>query len=107
MRKQLIILIAALVAAAICSRLALAAGEPKNEIPFTAHATPDWFERYAAAHPYGRELGRQLTTATTASDSSLSRDLLVGGSVAGGILLIGAGAFEASRRRGDVPMLDA
>jgi hypothetical protein len=46
--------------AAVCNPIGRA--EPKNQTPFTlttstTNAPPDWFERYAAAHPYGTLLG--------------------------------------------------
>jgi hypothetical protein len=50
-----------LAAALLFAATALANGEPKDQLPFTAGVTqsssaPDWFERYAAGHPYGRNL---------------------------------------------------
>ena len=47
---------------------AQANGEPKNQAPFTAGAAqsnsaPDWIERYAAAHPYGRNLNQPAPSA--------------------------------------------
>ena len=82
-RRQLTALIVSLTAALALATSAFAAGEPKNTAPFTRSApsaasaqqragepknvapfnrvvgrlsvAPDWFERYAAAHPYGRE----------------------------------------------------
>jgi hypothetical protein len=55
--------IAALAVALFFATTALANGEPKNRLPFTAGvaqstSAPDWFERYATAHPYGRNLNR-------------------------------------------------
>lgn len=61
--KQLTGSIVALTAALLFATTALANGEPKNQLPFTAtvahdQIAPDWFERYAAAHPYGRNLNQ-------------------------------------------------
>jgi hypothetical protein len=59
--RQLTGSIVAFAAALLFATTALATGEPKNQLPFTAgvaqsNSAPDWFERYAAAHPYGRNL---------------------------------------------------
>jgi len=75
-----LIRIAAVSAAAMAlAPAALAAGEPKNEWPFTqtvadraavqlgqpaAPAVPDAFERYAATHPYGAGLDQSLAGET-------------------------------------------
>jgi hypothetical protein len=64
--RQLAGSVVALVAALLFATTALANGEPKNQPPFTAtgaqyNVAPDWFERYAAAHPYGRNLTKAAT----------------------------------------------
>ena len=63
-RHHLTLSIAALAVALFFATTALANGEPKTQLQFTAGvaqstSAPDWFERYAAAHPYGRNLNRQ------------------------------------------------
>ena len=60
-RRQITASIVALAAALVFATAALASGEPKNELPFTtaaaqSNSAPDWFERYAAAHPYGHNI---------------------------------------------------
>ena len=78
MRNQLITLIVVLASAMVVSTMARAAGETKNQAPFTrlvvqaqsesrgeaknelpftltSGAVPDVFERYASAHPYGAQ----------------------------------------------------
>jgi hypothetical protein len=78
-------------------------GEAKNELPFTATAgaIPDAFERYASAHPYGRG----ITTTTSNADGGVQWRYAVGGSAIGGVLvLIGLG-FQARRRWHSVPVL--
>jgi hypothetical protein len=62
-RRHLIGSIAALAAALFFATTALANGQPKHQLQFTAAdaqstSAPDWFERYAAAHPYGRNPNR-------------------------------------------------
>jgi hypothetical protein len=107
-------------------------GEPKDERPFTTRVdvnpTPDSFERYAAAHPYGRGLGvattpvatrdsferyaaahpygRGLDVATAASPIAAGastgfhwRDALLGAATAAGALLAAYIGFGAARRR--------
>ena len=124
MRKQLITLIVLLAGAMVVSTMARAAGETKNEAPFTrlvsqgdtesrgeaknelpftatAGAIPDAFERYASAHPYGRG----ITTTTSNADGGVQWRYAVGGSAIGGVLvLIGLG-FQARRRWHSVPVL--
>jgi len=63
-RHHLTVSIAALAVALFFATTALANGEPKTKLQFAAgvaqnSSAPDWFERYAAAHPYGRNLTRQ------------------------------------------------
>ena len=89
--KQLFTLLATLIVAVIAASNAWASGEPKNQSPFNrptaelqklvdtklsatsgagphraaaipGEIAPDWFERYAAAHPYG--VGVQAATDT-------------------------------------------
>lgn len=98
MRKQLITLIIVLGSATVVSTMARAAGdtknqapftrlmvqaqtesrgEAKNELPFTATrvtvTVPDAFERYASAHPYGRGIA---VARSIAEGDVLSRYLL-------------------------------
>jgi hypothetical protein len=79
------------------------AGEPKNMAPFTnrvarRQVVPDWFERYAAAHPYGRDV--VASAPTSASVGFRWRDALLGAAAATAacILLVGLG-FSRTRRR--------
>ena len=83
------------------------AGEAKNELPFTRAAvrrtvsSPDSFERYAAAHPYGRG----LTTPTIARTSTgfRWRDAAIGGAAtAAALALLGSAVGVRARRRGPV-----
>jgi hypothetical protein len=67
LRRQIIGSIIALAAALLVATTALANGESKNQLPFTAAVaqskiTPDWLERYAAAHPYGQDLTNSAPT---------------------------------------------
>jgi len=126
MRKQLITLIVLLAGAMIVSTMARAAGETKNEAPFTRlvaqgdtgsrgeaknelpftatpGAIPDVFERYASAHPYGRG----ITTATSNADGGGHWRYAAGGSAIGGVLvLIGLVGLQTRRRRWhNVPVL--
>jgi hypothetical protein len=74
-----------------------------NELPFTRRLAartipaPDWFERYAAAHPYGTD----LTASTTLSPSRGFhwRDALIGAATAGSLALLCAAAFALIRSR--------
>lgn len=124
MRKQLITLIIVLAGAMVVSTMARAAGETKNEapftrlvaqgdtesrgeakneLPFTANpgAIPDVFERYASAHPYGRG-----TTAMSNADGGVRWRYAVGGSAIGGALvLIGLVGLQTRRRWHSVPVL--
>ena len=65
--------------------VASVAGEPKNQAPFTRTASrvpyvPDWFERYAAAHPYGQDL--TTTNLVTKESHAFSwRDAFAGAAV--------------------------
>jgi hypothetical protein len=125
MRKQFITLIVVLAGAMVVSTMARAAGETKNEAPFTrlvaqgdtesrgeaknelpftatAGAIPDVFERYASAHPYGRG----TTIATSNTDGGVQWRYAVGGSAIGGVLvLIGLVGFQTRRRWHSVPVL--
>ena len=125
MRKQLIILIVVLAGAMIVSTMARAAGESKNEAPFTRlvaqsgtesrgevknelpftadpSAIPDVFERYASAHPYGR--GTRIAVANAGGNSGWR--YAVGGSAIGGVLLlIGLVGLQSRRRSHIVPVL--
>lgn len=125
MRKQLITLIVLLAGAMVVSTMARAAGETKNEAPFTRlvaqgdtesrgeaknelpftatpGAIPDVFERYASAHPYGRG----IATTTSNADAGVWR-YAVGGSAIGGVfVLIGLIGLQTRRRRWhSVPVL--
>jgi hypothetical protein len=62
--RHLLPLLVTLIVAGVAAANAWATGEPKNQSPFNsrivtiriapeASSAPDWFERYAAAHPYG------------------------------------------------------
>jgi hypothetical protein len=62
--RHLLPLLVMLIVAGVAAANAGAAGEPKNQSPFNSRiamiriapeavGAPDWFERYAAAHPYG------------------------------------------------------
>ena len=125
MRKQLITLIVVLAGAMVVSTMARAAGETKNEAPFTrlvaqsgtesrgeaknelpftatAGAIPDVFERYASAHPYGRA----TTIAMSNADGGVQWRYAVGGSAIGGVLvLIGFVGLQARRPSPGVPVL--
>ena len=125
MRKQLITLIVVLAGAMVVSTMARAAGESKNEAPFTRlvaqgstesrgeaknelpftatpGAIPDVFERYASAHPYGRG----TTIAVSNADGTTGWRYAVGGSAIGGVLvLIGLVGLQARRRSHSVPVL--
>src|SRR6476661_4028550 len=73
--------IAALAVALFFATTALATSAPKNQLPLTPRVAqttfaPDWFERYAAAHPYGRNLNTQtLPFAELAADSNRGPDV--------------------------------
>ena len=126
MRKQFITLIVVLAGAMVVSTMARAAGETKNEAPFTrlvaqgdpqsqgeaknelpftstlGAVVPDVFERYAAAHPYGRG----ITIATSNTDGGVQWRYAVGGSAIGGVLiLIGLVGLQTRRRWHSVPVL--
>src|SRR5512146_973921 len=125
MRKQLITLIVVLASAMVVSTMARAAGETKNqapftrlvaqgqiesrgeaknELPFTATpgVVPDVFERYASAHPYGRG----TTMAVSKTDGRVQWRYVLGGSAIGGVLLlIGIVGLQALRRSRSVPVL--
>jgi hypothetical protein len=69
--RHLLPLLVTLIVAGVAAANAWATGEPKNQSPFNsrivtiriapeASSAPDWFERYAAAHPYG--IGVQTAT---------------------------------------------
>jgi hypothetical protein len=102
--------------------VATGGGEPKNEAPFTraatsvtgtatrpaAHATPapDWFERYAAAHPYGQNL--TAATATVADVQGFRwRDALIGAAAALAIVALLASSLSVvlARRRDQLAQL--
>lgn len=127
-RTLLAILAVAVVSAAFVSSAAFAAGETKNQAPFTRIVTPapsgsiagepknmapftiqvarpsvvpDWFERYAAAHPYGRDL---VASAPLAPSGGFHwRDALLGAAAAtaGCLLLVGLG-ITITRHRSQV-----
>lgn len=125
MRKQLITLIVVLASAMVVSTMARAAGETKNEAPFTrlvaeapiaglgeaknelpftatSRDVPDVFERYASAHPYGRG----TTVAVSNPDSGVQWRYVLGGSAIGGLLLlIGLVGLQTRRRPQSVPVL--
>ena len=125
MRKQLITLIVVLAGAMVVSTMARAAGETKNEAPFTRlvaqsdtesrgeaknelpftatpGAIPDVFERYASAHPYGRG----TTIAVSNADGDTGWRYAVGGSAIGGVLvLIGLVGLQSRRRSHSVTVL--
>jgi len=124
LRHTQVILAAALVSAALFSSVAHAgeaknqapftriiaptpsvsvAGEPKNMAPFTSRVVrppvvPDWFERYAAAHPYGRDV--VASAPTIASAGFHWRDALLGAvaATAACLLLAGVGVSRTLRR---------
>jgi hypothetical protein len=127
MRNQLITLIVVLASAMVVSTMARAAGESKNqapftrqiaqaqtesrgeaknELPFTASSStvPDAFERYAAAHRYGRG----IVIARSNEDSGVQWRYVLGGSGIGGVLLlIGLVGLQTRRRSHRVPALTA
>jgi hypothetical protein len=89
------------------------AGEPKNELPFTKVSkrtipAPDWFERYAAAHPYGANLAASASpTMTSVPGGFRWRDALIGAAATLALILIlaGLGLVRSSHRRSN-PILD-
>jgi hypothetical protein len=125
MRKQLITLIVVLASATVASTMARAAGETKNqapftralvqaqsesrgeaknELPFTASRVviPDVFERYASAHRYGRG----TIIVRSSADGFFQWRYVVGGSAIGGVLLlIGLVRLQTRRRSHSVPAL--
>jgi hypothetical protein len=125
MRNQLITLIVVLAGAMVVSTMARAAGESKNQAPFTRQiaqaqtesrgeaknelpftvsstAVPDVFERYAASHPYGRG----IVTARSSEDGGVQWRYVLGGSAFGGVLLlIGLAGLQTRRRSHRVPAL--
>jgi hypothetical protein len=127
MRNQLITLIVVLASAMVVSTMARAAGESKNQAPFTRQivqaqtesrgeakneppftagstAVPDVFERYATAHPYGRG----IVIARSNEDSGVQWRYVLGGSGIGGVLLlIGLVGLQTRRRSHRVPALTA
>jgi len=156
-RRQFTVLIVSLAAALALATSALATGEPKNIAPFTrvtgsaqsaqrlaaepknvapfnravtgSSVAPDWFERYAAAHPYGRGIGpvsastatnvpdaferyaaahpygQNLASPPLTSDAQAAnfqwRDALIGAAATAGLLLLAAASvlLAVSRRR--------
>lgn len=125
MRKQLITLIVVLAGAMVVSTMARAAGESKNQAPFTRQivqgqtesrgeaknelpftassgAVPDVFERYASAHPYGRG----TAIAGSNADGGVQWRYVLGGSAIGGVLLlIGLAGLQVRRRSHSVEAL--
>lgn len=125
-RRQLTALIVSLTAALALATSAFAAGEPKNSAPFTRSApsaasaqqragepknvapfnrvvgrlsvAPDWFERYAAAHPYGRDVASPLVSDTQAATFRW-RDALIGAAASAGLLLLVTSIFLVISRR--------
>jgi hypothetical protein len=83
-------------------------GERKNQLPFTkrvaGHAaqtySPDWFERYAAAHPYGQDL-TSAAVSPASSNGFRWRDAFLGAAAALAIvaLLASSLVFLRSRQR--------
>ena len=126
MRKHFITLIVLVAAAMVVSTMARAAGESKNQAPFTrlqtqvqsestgeakndvpftatAGAVPDVFERYAAQHPYGRGI---TVAATQNDDGGVQWRYVAGGASIGGLLvLIGLGGLQLRRRSQVGPVL--
>jgi hypothetical protein len=82
-------------------------GEAKNELPFTSRpsVSPDAFERYAAAHPYGR--GLATTVAVSKSDSGFDwRYVVVGVSACAALLIIGTAVYQSRRRPDTTAVID-
>jgi hypothetical protein len=127
MRNQLITLIVVLASAMVVSTMARAAGESKNQAPFTRQiaqaqtesrgeakneppftagstAVPDVFERYATAHPYGRG----IVSARSNENGGVQWRYVLGGSGIGGVLLlVGLVGLQTRRRSHRVPALTA
>jgi hypothetical protein len=119
---KVIVLITALVSAMLLSSTAMAgeaknqtpftnktttgtavAGDAKNELPFTRvvvhDAAPlDWFERYAAAHPYG---GGVAATIVPTSSGFRWGDAAIGSATTGAaaVLLLSAILLSVRRRK--------
>jgi hypothetical protein len=126
-RRQLTALIVSLTAALALATSASAAGEPKNTAPFTRSApsaasaqplaaepknvapfnrvvgrtsvAPDWFERYAAAHPYGRDVIASPPVSDTQAATFRWRDALIGAAASAGLLLLVTSIFLVISRR--------
>jgi hypothetical protein len=126
-RRQLTALIVSLTAALALATSASAAGEPKNTAPFTRSApsaasaqplaaepknvapfnrvvgrtsvAPDWFERYAAAHPYGRDVIASSPLSDTEAATFRWRDALIGAAASAGLLLLVTSIFLVISRK--------
>src|SRR5262249_39267308 len=78
-------------------------GEQKNTLPFTrqvASVQPiagDWFERYAAAHPYGRDVVE--VAAVPSAGSPWWDALIVGAAATAGLALVILAALGVRPRR--------
>lgn len=87
-------------------------GEPKNMVPFTHHVTPtrpapDWFERYAAAHPYGQDAVADASAPITSAGGFHWPEALLGAAAATIACLLGVGlVVTRTRRRNDTAARD-
>jgi hypothetical protein len=79
-------------------------GEPKNVVPFMlgaprSRAVPDWFERYAAAHPYGRGVAAPVSVPVASSAGFHWREALLGAAAATAACLLCVGLVVGRMRR--------